>query len=206
MILSKYRLRGCPFRAELSIARKVRLVALIEVIAVGQNVFVRQFVIKTSGRVPEVIRVCDWDSNCSDWYRDSIDARRGHILVICNARVEVLKTCQGRQHRLAALLRLPGAWWQPSKLCIACRRRNRCCNSITRLRGFAPRIFFQQSEKECSVRKDRPASVGAELIHTKTGRMVYLSALICQTNRFHPVSPVVLPQLSMQLVRSALCH
>ena len=64
------------------------------------------------------------------------------------------------------------------------------------------RIFFQQTEKECTIRKDRPAPVGSELIHRKTGRLFYLGALICQTDRFHPVSPVVLPELAVQLVRS----
>jgi len=45
MILAKYRLRSRPFRTELSISGKVRLIAFVKVIPVGQTVFVAQFVI-----------------------------------------------------------------------------------------------------------------------------------------------------------------
>src|SRR5262249_49012733 len=72
--------------------------------------------------------------------------------------------------------------------------------------SFPPRIFFQQSEKECSIRKDGPASVGSELIHGETGRRAYLSTLIFETDGFHPVSSVVLPELAVELVRSTFSY
>src|SRR5437762_3525590 len=73
-------------------------------------------------------------------------------------------------------------------------------------RNFSPPVHLQQSKKEGVVLPNRPAHIAAKLIYDVTGRFLEPCTLVGQTQRFHPIAPVVFPRFSVVEICSCFGH
>ena len=82
-----------------------------------------------------------------------------------------------------------------------------CCRCGIRCTcGFSPPIHLQQSKKEGVVFPNRPAHIAARLVDDVTGRFLEPCTLVGQTQRFHPIAPVVFPRFSVVEICSGFGH
>src|SRR5262245_64141535 len=73
VVLATYRLVGGEPRAKLEIARHVGLIALVEMVAIGQMTSIRQRMVDTSDAIPEVCGPRDRDPDIGCLNRDSVE-------------------------------------------------------------------------------------------------------------------------------------
>ena len=91
MILPQNGLSGREARPELGVALEVRLIALIQMVAVTDVVCIPQAVIDASHAVPEVGWPCERNPNCTGLDHDIIDRPVLQVLIIGHKSMNVGK-------------------------------------------------------------------------------------------------------------------